>query len=118
MRGREFANRLVDQAESEMLGPERRGIVRLGRSAGADVAELGAREVGKASACRKGVPVERLLGEGSRERAHFAREWTRRLRQEAGVRHVSFLRLEKLSLPMRSGRASAKFRQPPREPLP
>src|SRR6185312_8713239 len=106
MRGREFANRLVDQAEGEMLGPERRGIVRLGRSAGADVAELGAREVGKASACRKGIPIERLLREETRERAHFAREWACSLWREAGVRHVMFLQLEKLSLPMRFGRAS------------
>ena len=48
--------------------------------------------------------------------AHFARKPG--LRQEAGIRHVMFLRLEKLSPPVRSGRASERFRQPRREPPP
>ncbi len=74
VRARELADRLVDQAEGEVLGLQRRRIVRLGRSAGADIAQLGAQQIGEAPAGGKGVPVERLLGEQARIGAHLARE--------------------------------------------
>jgi len=74
VRARELADRLVDQAEGEVLGLQSRRIVRLGRAAGADIAQLGAQQVGESPAGGKGVPVERLLGEQARIGAHLARE--------------------------------------------
>ena len=71
MAGGVFADRLVHQAQRELPRPEGTRVVRFGRAAGADVAHLGARQIGKTAAPGKGVPIEAFVGMTSDKGPHL-----------------------------------------------
>ena len=86
MAGGKLPDRLVDQAEGEMLRLQGRRIADLGRAASADIAELGAAEVRERTGSREGIPVERLFGKEAHVGAHFVGQ---RARLDQVIRHVS-----------------------------
>src|SRR5438067_7143562 len=74
MAGSVVADRLMDQREGEIAGPERVRVVHLWRAAGADIAHLRPRQLREAAAAGKRVPIEALVGMAADLSAHLGRE--------------------------------------------
>ena len=67
-----FAYRLMHQAQCELAGLEGARIVRLGRTAGTDIAHLCSGQIGEAAASGKRIPIEALVRVAPDEGPHLA----------------------------------------------